>query len=172
MSFNIEAETRRLALDLANDLTALVCQSALELVQEALFGATAGLNGAPSTRVRRSSPPAEAVAVSPAVRTSVNRASQGKLDLDPDSRTVKVGRQEARLTRTEFRVFAYLAQRLGEWVPSDEIRSKVLGQRVSSSNRVDQPLLRVHVSNIRRKLGRSSKILLSDRTRGLKLALE
>jgi DNA-binding response OmpR family regulator len=156
MSVDIEAETRRLALELVDQLTTLVCQSALELVQDAL-----------------ASPIAQNQSFNASVRAQKSvTLARGKLQLDPNERMVRVAGQEARLTRTEYRIFDYLAGRMGQWVPSDEIRRRVLGQKVSSTNRVDQPLLRVHVSNIRRKLGRAAKAVVSDRTRGLRLDLK
>jgi DNA-binding response OmpR family regulator len=170
MSFNLESETRRLALGLASDLTKLVCQSALELVQDALYGgglSAIQAHGASNGRAR----PVPNRRVSAAAARSAHVKSNGKLALDPESRLVRVGKQQARLTRTEFEIFVYLAEHLGQWVPSDEIRSNVLGQKVSATNRVDQPLLRVHISNIRRKLGRAADHVVSDRSRGLKLEL-
>lgn len=169
MNFDLEAETRRLTLELVTDLTTLVCESALELVKDALHGQ--GLGALEVSRPARKRGSAEAP-ISSAVPAKVSARSHGKLELDPAARTVRIGRHAAKLTRTEFRIFAYISERLGEWVPSDEIRERVLGQHVSSLHRVDQPLLRVHVSNIRRKLGRAAPCLVSDRTRGLKLALD
>jgi DNA-binding response OmpR family regulator len=87
-----------------------------------------------------------------------------------DRRPVSVALDEARralmlndhtvvLTRTQFCILAYLISRPHRWITAAELIQEVLG----THHEPDTALIRVHVHNIRRRLGEAARYLLADR---------
>lgn len=92
------------------------------------------------------------------VRALLRRASQqivpepiinvGNLEIDIPRRILKRGGQEIALTRTEFDMLSYLAQNMDRVVTSRMLLEHVWGPEYAS----DTQTLRVHVSNLRKKI--------------------
>jgi two-component system response regulator CpxR len=77
--------------------------------------------------------------------------SLGDLVLHTGARTVTCGGQPVVLTSTEFSVLDTLVREAGRVVPKGELSERSLGRRLARFDRS----LDMHVSNLRRKLGRS-----------------
>lgn len=89
------------------------------------------------------------------------------LRFDPEQLEVSCGSIRVKLTRTEFRILAYLSERPGEWVSNEHMLTHVLGR----PNKRDKALVRVHLWNIRRKLGVIAWCLESHRGQGSQFKL-
>jgi len=76
----------------------------------------------------------------------------GELRLDPAQRTAMLGDQPLVLTRLEFDLLAYLAERAGRVVPRPELIESVWKQPYLG----DSQTIDVHVSWLRRKLGETA----------------
>ncbi len=88
-------------------------------------------------------------AVSPR-KAPVPKLVVGDVQLDPGTRTVHCGDRVVSLTTVEFNVLEVLLQEAGRAVSREELTERALGRSLTPYDRsVD-----VHVSNIRRKLGR------------------
>lgn len=72
----------------------------------------------------------------------------GDLEIDLDEERVTLAGEEIRLTRTEWAILAQLAANRGRVVPMHVITRHVWGPDAKT----DPQLMRVHVSNLRRKL--------------------
>jgi DNA-binding response OmpR family regulator len=83
----------------------------------------------------------------------------------PEKSQLKIDTDVVQLTVTELKLVMYLADRAGTWVPSEELLTAVLGR----PPREDYALIRVHLCNIRRKLGRHATRLVSRRNVGIML---
>lgn len=156
---SLQRDVSRLAEALVRDLTALVYRAVHELLLESLTGE--GLPVLPGPQ-RRSPPPRRVPRVA-----QVKAVKSAGLRVEPETQTVRLGTRTVRLTRSELRVFAYLAERRGKWVPSDRLRRDVLGEVPAPGS--DSPLLRVHIRNIRKKLGPAAGKLVSKRRQGFML---
>jgi DNA-binding response OmpR family regulator len=157
---NLKAEVAHLAEGLVRDLTALVYASVKDLLLSSLDGGTGARNAGARERRPRTNGATRAAA------TEVRPLRARGLIIDPESQMVQIGTRKARLTRSELSVFSYLAEHRGQWVPSDQLRAEVLGEAPS---RTDSPLLRVHIRNIRKKLGPAADKLVSKRNVGFML---
>jgi DNA-binding response OmpR family regulator len=82
--------------------------------------------------------------------------------LNDAPRDVTISGVTVRLTRTEYRILEYLMQNPERWVSREEIMTAVLGKEPRS----DYALVRVHLCNIRRKLGPLASRLSSRRRLG------
>jgi DNA-binding response OmpR family regulator len=78
--------------------------------------------------------------------------SLGDLVLHTGARTVVCGGEPVVLTSTEFSVLDTLVREAGRVVPKAELSERALGRRLARFDRS----LDMHVSNLRRKLGRST----------------
>lgn len=76
-----------------------------------------------------------------------------------------MGGVEAMLSRTEFALFTFMAKKLGQWVGARELVEAALG----THHRPESSLVRVHVHNIRRKLGPLGQMIESRRGRGYRI---
>jgi DNA-binding response OmpR family regulator len=85
--------------------------------------------------------------------------------LDPALPGIRAGELDVRLTKTEFRLLEYLAARQPRWVKTGELLDNVLPQQVTR----DTTLVRVHLLNIRKKLGALSRCLSTERRLGTRL---
>jgi DNA-binding response OmpR family regulator len=94
-------------------------------------------------------------------------AALGTIELDEGELTVRLDAITTRLTLTEFRIVQYLWKRRELWVSHGELMQNVLGM----ANAADTALIRVHLSNIRRKLPRGADLLLTRRQLGTRLCL-
>lgn len=72
----------------------------------------------------------------------------GELVIDYRKRRVYVGGQDANLTPNEYRIIALLGRHSGQVITYRQIMRELWGPMVGSDNK----LLRVHVTNIRRKI--------------------
>jgi DNA-binding response OmpR family regulator len=157
---NLDRDVSRLAEAFIRDLTALVFQAVHELLLHSLPGGEAiPIVGAHRHRSTAPRAPAELGDVKP--------LKVAGLRIEPDSQTVQLGARKVRLTRSELRVFAYLARHRGKWVASNRLRRDVLGEAPDQDS--DSPLLRVHIRNIRKKLGPAASKLVSKRRQGFML---
>lgn len=76
--------------------------------------------------------------------------------------------QPVRLTQTEGKVLAYLLKRRGEWVHHDELRRRV----TSGEDQYDSSLVRVHLYNLRKRLGENACLLRTERNQGTRIVGE
>jgi DNA-binding response OmpR family regulator len=83
----------------------------------------------------------------------------------PEKSQLMIDNDLVQLTATELKLVMYLAERAGTWVPSEELLTAVLGR----PPREDYALIRVHLCNIRRKLGQHAARLTSRRNVGIML---
>jgi DNA-binding response OmpR family regulator len=93
----------------------------------------------------------------------------GELIVDPATRRVSVRGEPVELTRKEFDLLAFLAQRAGEVVTKRELLSEVWQQPYGGNDRT----VDVHLSWLRRKLGETAaepRYLHSVRGVGIRLA--
>jgi DNA-binding response OmpR family regulator len=95
---------------------------------------------------------------------AVIELSQGVV-IDPNRYEVTVSGRKADLTTTEFKILSILAERPG-WVFSrDEILNRLWGDEKAVIDRT----VDVHVTNLRKKLGRAGRIIENVRGVGYKL---
>jgi DNA-binding response OmpR family regulator len=92
------------------------------------------------------------------------RSGPSGVRLDPDELLFQIDDQSVALTPKQFSILAYLIEKAGSWVTTNEIISEVL----RTHHKPDTSLIRVHVHAIRRRLGEASAYLQSDplRSRG------
>ena len=88
--------------------------------------------------------------------------------LDEAGFVARVSSVEAHLTKSEFAIFAYLAEKPGRWISADDVLRDVLGPNHAAGT----SLVRVHVHNMRRKLGPMAQAISVQRGKGYRLALE
>lgn len=88
------------------------------------------------------------------VDSSNGEVRAGDLFIDFGRRVVTVGEEPARLTRTEFDILAMLAHNPGRVVTSRMLLENVWGPEYAN----DTQTLRVHVSNLRRKIERPGDV--------------
>lgn len=74
----------------------------------------------------------------------------GDLSLDPGTRTIRKNGEAVIMTTVEFALLHELLRRAGQVVPREDLAVKVLGRPLSLFDRS----IDVHVSSLRRKLGR------------------
>lgn len=80
--------------------------------------------------------------------------------LAPDDTAIELPhRERIRLTATQFRVFRYLVERPGQWVPTRELVSEAL----PTHHQPDTSLIRVYIHQIRSALGYLAANLETDR---------
>jgi DNA-binding response OmpR family regulator len=80
--------------------------------------------------------------------------------IEPMRLTIRIGDHAARLRSTEFKICQYLIQHRERWVPDPELRALLTAAHSSNS------LVRVHMHQIRRALGRYRSCLQSKRLLG------
>lgn len=80
---------------------------------------------------------------------------------------VHVDTQDVRLTRTEFDLLTYLIRHAARVVPKQELIDNVVG----GAHACDTSLVRVHIANLRRKLGGGNAIE-TVRGRGLRFRFD
>lgn len=80
---------------------------------------------------------------------------RGDLLIDVGCHQVKVGGQEVQLTATEFRILQYLASRPGRVLKRDEIIEAALDRDTDVFDRT----IDVHITAIRRKLGKGADLV-------------
>jgi DNA-binding response OmpR family regulator len=88
--------------------------------------------------------------------------------LDEAGFVARLGNVEAHLTKSEFAIFAYLAEKAGRWISADDVLRDVLGPNHAAGT----SLVRVHVHNMRRKLGPMAQAISVQRGKGYRLTLE
>ncbi len=88
--------------------------------------------------------------------------------IDDAGFVARLGEVEAHLTKSEFAIVAYLAARPGRWISADDLLRDVLGPNHAAGT----SLVRVHMHNIRRKLGSMGQVISVQRGKGYRLALE
>lgn len=106
----------------------------------------------------------EAPADEPAHADSIE-LDPDSIELDPALPGVRAAGIEVRLTRTEFRLLQYLAAQEPRWVKAGELLDNVLPAQVTR----DTTLVRVHMLNIRKKLGGLARCLSTERRFGTRL---
>jgi two-component system, OmpR family, response regulator QseB len=87
--------------------------------------------------------------------------------LDQAGFVARLGDVEAHLTKSEFAIFAYFAEKPGRWISADDVLRDVLGPNHAAGT----SLVRVHVHNMRRKLGPMAQAISVQRGKGYRLAL-
>ena len=87
------------------------------------------------------------------------------IELDPELPGIRSSGVEVRLTKTEFRLLEYLAAQEPRWVKASELLDNVLAAQVTR----DTTLVRVHMLNIRKKLGDLRHCLNTERRFGTRL---
>lgn len=98
----------------------------------------------------------------PERRQSGEFAIERQLWFSAEQCEVGFGPMRVKLTRTEFRILAYLAEHEGNWISNEHILTVVLARPPKR----DKALVRVHLWNIRRKLGALSWCIESQRGQG------
>lgn len=83
---------------------------------------------------------------------SETRLRAGRVELDPESKTVCVDAQPVDLTAKEYALLEALLRRSGRLVSRSDLESLLYGFDTS----VDSNAIEVHISNLRRKLGRDA----------------
>ncbi len=99
-------------------------------------------------------------------RSAVFPVARYDLELEEDDLAVRLPGGETRLTKTEFRIVHHLWLHHEQWISHEEIMRDVLRMR----NTHDTALVRVHLSNIRRKLGSAAELLTTRRQQGTRLS--
>jgi two-component system KDP operon response regulator KdpE len=79
----------------------------------------------------------------------------GEIELDRDTRLVRVNGESVKLTPREWELLLVLAQRTGQVVTQQELLTTVWGAR----HRGNAQYLRVYVGHLRRKLGPAASLL-------------
>lgn len=92
---------------------------------------------------------------------SCDAADQPAVDvfLDTERGILSLGGIPVILTRTQFYILAYLVTHSERWITAAELIEQVLG----THHEPDTALIRVHIHNIRRRLGGAARYLLADR---------
>lgn len=114
----------------------------------------------------------------PAAPAPVGAVSTGPLTIDYQTRVVLVDGQVIRVTEVEFDILACLGSSLGTLCPYQEIRQIVwpfgLGRKKMNPARlsVRSHAIQVHLTRIRRKLGRAASLLETRPGVGLLLRAE
>jgi two-component system, OmpR family, response regulator ChvI len=90
------------------------------------------------------------------------RTPQPHLVLDKNQRTLSFDGVTVTLTLSEMRIALYLRSCAPAWVTAAVLMEQVFGY----GNHVDNTLIRVHVSSLRKKLGDHARFLESRRTLG------
>ena len=80
---------------------------------------------------------------------------RGNLTIDVGCHQVKLGDREVQLTATEFRILQFMASRPGRVLKRDEIIEAALDR----DNDVFDRTIDVHITSIRRKLGKSADLV-------------
>lgn len=88
--------------------------------------------------------------------------SLGPIEISFDEFTIRVDGHPIVLTYMEFDTLAYLMRNAPRVVSQEELFSSVAG----SVYHAQSSLMRVHVSNLRRKLGRHGRLIRTVRGRG------
>ena len=87
-----------------------------------------------------------------AVDTAPSVIVVGELEIDPRQRRAELRGEPLQLTRREFDVLTYLAERVGQVVSRRELLTEVWNQsRIGEEQTID-----VHISWLRRKLGETA----------------
>jgi DNA-binding response OmpR family regulator len=87
-----------------------------------------------------------------AADTTPNTITVGELEINPRQRKVSLRGKQLQLTRREFDVLTYLAERVGQVVSRRELLTEVWNQsRIGEEQTID-----VHISWLRRKLGETA----------------
>jgi len=87
-----------------------------------------------------------------AADTTPNTITVGELEINPRQRKVALRGKQLQLTRREFDVLTYLAERVGQVVSRRELLTEVWNQsRIGEEQTID-----VHISWLRRKLGETA----------------
>ena len=87
-----------------------------------------------------------------AADTTPNTITVGELEISPRQRRASLGGRPLQLTRREFDVLTYLAERVGQVVSRRELLTEVWNQsRIGEEQTID-----VHISWLRRKLGETA----------------
>ena len=100
------------------------------------------------TQAPRPRTPVPGAHAGPAGAPAAGPVEVGDLRIDTQARTVRLAGRELDLTRREFDLLAYLAQRVGTVVSKHELLSEVWREPY-----VDDQTVHVHLSALRRKLG-------------------
>jgi len=106
--------------------------------------------------LRRSASTREAAAAGP------QRIVLGDVELDESARTVRRGNREVDLTSIEFDLLAYFMKNPVKVLQREEIVQQILGRESAPDDRS----IDVHISNLRKKLGRTADG--SDRVRAIR----
>jgi len=93
---------------------------------------------------------------------SPRRIVLGDLELDESARTVRRQNREVDLTAVEFDLLAYFMKNPVKVLPREEIVQQILGRESAPEDRS----IDVHISNLRKKLGRAADG--SDRIRAIR----
>lgn len=101
-------------------------------------------------RIRAIQRRAQQTAALPTEERARSAVAVGDVELNPSTRTVLVGGDEVTLTALEFNLLEVLMRAAGRVVTREELSERVLERPFSPFDRS----LDVHVSNLRRKLGR------------------
>ncbi len=83
---------------------------------------------------------------------SADAICSGALVIEPGTHQVWLAGRPVLLTPTEYAILEVLARSLGQAVPLEQLIEQSLGRQADGFN--DQETLRVHISNLRRKLSR------------------
>jgi len=89
----------------------------------------------------------------------------GRLVVDQGRRQVTVGDQEIPLTATEFNILRVLVERRGRVLTRQDLLERARGEDATASDRT----IDVHVSSLRRKLGREGRRIQTVRGVGYRL---
>jgi DNA-binding response OmpR family regulator len=92
----------------------------------------------------------------------------GQLRLNSATRSMQIGKRQLKLTTAEFNILAQLMRHAGEVVSRDALSQQALGRTLTAYDRsVD-----VHVSNLRKKLGKQGDAIVNIRSVGYQLTLQ
>jgi DNA-binding response OmpR family regulator len=89
------------------------------------------------------------------------------LEIEGNGRTIRLGDAEVYLTRAEFALLGYMAERTTRWVSAPELLQQALGYGCHC----DSALVRNHVRSLRRKLGDLAWVIESRRTLGYRICV-
>ncbi|NTV36348.1 MAG: response regulator transcription factor [Anaerolineaceae bacterium] len=90
-----------------------------------------------------------------AAKTNDSKIQIGELIIDLEARRVFIGESDLHLTRTEYTIFAVLANRLDGIVTHDELITQVWGPEYRGSNHY----LHTYLGRLRKKLGEYGELL-------------
>lgn len=105
---------------------------------------------------------ASSVEKPPTNRDSGQFSIDRRLWFDAEQCEVGCGSTRVKLTPTELRILTYLDEHRGEWITNEHMLTVVLGRPPKR----DKALVRVHLWNIRRKLGPLAWCIESQRGLG------